>query len=143
MIAVIASGAGDETERTCTIVRNHVWDGPIDPKAPTRVVPEDGKAPPAPFALCWKSEEKANMGVLQLFDPAALICLVKKGYRANTMNGMTLGFGPSGMAELIFLAPTTNGQSVRLNVVSSMPGQEAGEKATANTLAQLVKILYE
>jgi hypothetical protein len=142
MVGAGAGGDGAEIHRTCLMVKDHICDGPANPKTPARVIPDDGKVPPAPCMMCWKSEERPTSGVLKFFDPAALICLEKKGYSGSTGGGITIAGGP-GSTMMMFLAPTTNGQTVRLNVVSATPGQDPAVKATEDMLSRLGKLLYE
>jgi hypothetical protein len=141
-VEVITSGWGSESEHTSDLVRNHICNGPIDSKSAIRVVPEDGKVPPAPWTICWKSEVRPSTGLLRHFESAAAICLEKKGYNTKCEGGMALG-GSSGMMVVAFKTTTSSAQSTRLVVAYAAPGPDTPEKANADLLSQIMKILFE
>jgi hypothetical protein len=142
-VVVVAAGMeAAETERVRVAVMSHVCDGPYDPKAPTRVAPEGGKAPSQPCTLCWKSEERTVTNLLRHYVPAATIVLEKKGYQTKAGPVVVLGFMPD-RGVTAFLAPTATALSARFNVVVATPGEASGEKAAEDLLSRIVKVLYE
>ena len=142
-IVVIAAGTdGPEAERVQAAVRTHVFDGPDNPDTPKRIVTPQEKLPPRPVTLTYKSEERAITPVLRHFTPGATIALEKKGYQTKAGGMAVMGFLPD-RGMVAFLAPTASAVSARLNVVYATPGEESGEKAAADVLSRIVKLLYE
>jgi hypothetical protein len=142
VMVVVAGGETKEADRVRDAIQSHVFDGPYNPETPVRLTPSDGKAPPRPYTLCWKSEDRGAVNLLRLYDAAAAITLEKKGFQTHQAQGKVLGASPT-QGVVTFVAPTASAATARLNVVFAPPGEESGEKAAEDILARIAKILYD
>lgn len=144
LVMVVAAGTDQaETIRLRDAIRQHVFDGPDNPKTPARIGPDGSKIPARAITLSWKSEAKPATPILKHFNAVTALTLEKKGFATNT-DGTTLVFGARPQSSVAaFLATTDNAQSYRINVVSAVPGNDPAEKLAEDLLSRIVKVLYE
>jgi hypothetical protein len=145
LVAVMVIAVGDEEKETARLalaVRDHLKDGPDNPKTPPRIGPADSKIPPRPYNFSLKTEARALTPVLRHVTAAAMIELEKRGASTQAFREVAVGaFADRGVVA--FVAPTSLIHQIQLYVVCAAKGEESGEKMAGDLMARILKILYE